>query len=650
LTGSRPGAALADRAGMRLAHVVLALIAAAPQIACTGEDDGTDLGTVSDGKGDVPAIQDVPVTLPRKSTNGNPGVRNFYVTSSAAFAVTLTYDGDNQTRIIVTNQDDDTKTETALTVRPTLTVSTTADHRFKIRLENWATSTTYAKLSVLPAGASVSPELLAAARANLDRISREIDYTHLRNYGLSGSNTDQFLEALRVEYATQEPALYAARVRALASMAFFALPDVRPPTEGLTTPFHGLDMDQFSLLASVEDQIFDALVSENGGGQGGVRPFSVCETRYIIETYVRPRAPFPGFAAHRAGYTTHAASCPQKDKDEWYNFRGLGGLRPSWVESNLADRFLRRMAKHCQAPSAQWASECAVWNADRFDYRQGRSRQLAARTMFYAPEDEGYLVNPGNSLVLLEDRNQDGIGEFLRPGPVTLTSGEQGTLIVTSTGQFTGNLKFQGATGSPRTVKPQDLVAESRVDASWDPALLADPDMGLLSIFSDDTSCTGATLDPAACPLMQRFYSMIDRHENFYQTYSALTPDYYGISSQPSPLVACSITLAAAHSWDTAGTPSGGTAGFIFLMRIPFKDILAGSDTSVATVMPGPDVTSIQDLYRGDGELDMTSAWLDIATLSNNLYAEEHEISAFGAVPAHQIEGILVIRKPAAVP
>jgi hypothetical protein len=32
-------------------------------------------------------------------------------------------------------------------------------------------------------------------------------------------------------------------------------------------------------------------------------------------------------------YTAFAATCPQKDKDEWYNFRGLGALRPSWVES-----------------------------------------------------------------------------------------------------------------------------------------------------------------------------------------------------------------------------------------------------------------------------------------------------------------------------
>jgi hypothetical protein len=149
---------------------------------------------------------------------------------------------------------------------------------------------------------------------------------------------------------------------------------------------------------------------------------------------------------------------------------------------------------------------------------------------------------------------------------------------------------------------------------------------------------------------MKRFYSMIDRHENFYRTYSALTPDYYGISSQPSPLVACSITLAASHQWDAAGTPPGGTAGFIFLMRIPFKDILTGNDTSVSTIMPGPKTTSIQSLYAGTGRMDFNSLWLDVASLSNNQYANEHEISAFGAVPASEIEGILVVRKPAALP
>ena len=65
--------------------------------------------------------------------------------------------------------------------------------------------------------------------------------------------------------------------------------------------------------------------------------------------------------------------------------------------------------------------------------------------------------------------------------------------------------------------------------------------------------------------------------------------------------------------------------------------------------MPGPKTTSIQSLYNGTSKLDMTKAWLDVASLSNNQYETEHEISAFGVVPASEIEGILVIRKPAAV-
>jgi len=432
-------------------------------------------------------------------------------------------------------------------------------------------------------------------------------------------------------------------------MAFFALPDVMPPADGLKTPFHGLDMDQFNTLMSVEDQVYDHLVGLNNNDTNGVRPFSVCETRFIIETYVRPHVAFPGFDPYKAAYTTYASSCPQKDKDEWYNFRGLGGLRPSWVESNVADRFLRRMAKQCQNPGTAWADECHKWDADRLGYRQTKNKELAARTMFYAPADESYLINPGNSLVLLEDRNGDGVGEFLKPGPVTLKSGETGTLLVNSTSQFAGNLKFQPASGTVRTISPSEIVATDTVDPKWSASYLTKPDMGLMNVFSSSTGCTGDTLDPAQCPLMRRFYSMIDRHENFYQTFSALTPTWYGISSQPSPLVACSITLAASHQWDAAGTPPGGTAGFIFLMRIPFKDILTGNERSVATIMPGPKTTSVQSLYAGTGSLDFSSLWLDVASLSNNQYETEHEISAFGAVRADQIEGILVVRKPAAV-
>jgi hypothetical protein len=636
---------------MRLLPFVLLAAVPASMIACVAEDQIEDLGSVIDGKGDG-ALVDVAIMVPKKSSTGNAGVRNYTVRSSSDFDVKLDYTGDQGTKITVTNADTGAKVTSDITARPTVSVphGGGGEREFKIRIENYSTTTLHAQLQAVGhGGGGVTPELLAAARANLDRITKEIDYTHLHYYGLQGSLTDQFMSALSAEYETQHSDQYAARVKALASMAFFALPDVMPPAEGKTTPFHGLDMDQFSSLISVEDQIYNALVSENNSDTNGVRPFSVCETTYIIETYVRPHVAFPGFATHRTNYTAYATSCAQKDKDEWYNFRGLGGLRPSWAESNLADRFLRRMAKACQNPSSAWTAECATWSADRLGYRQAKNKELAARTMFYAPADESYLVNPDNSLVLLEDRNGDGVGEFLRPGAVTLTTGETGTLQVNSTSQFTGSLKFQPTSGSLRTITPGQIEAEASVDTRWNASYLARPDMGLMQVFSSSTGCSNASLDPSACPLMRRFYSMIDRHENFYQTYSALQPTYYGVSSQPSPLVACSITLGASHVWDAAGTPSGGTAGFIFLMRIPFKDILTGNDRSVSTVMPGPKTTSIQNLYAGSGTLDFSSLWLDVASLSNNQYETEHEISAFGAVRADQIEGILVVRKPAAV-
>ncbi|MBA2545169.1 MAG: hypothetical protein H0V17_36340 [Deltaproteobacteria bacterium] len=632
---------------MRLLSVVLLSL---PIVACVSEDDAVDLGSVADGKTDAPAIQDVPITV-AKATSSKPGVRNLTVRASVDFDVSLAYDTGNEAKLTVTNLDTGAVFESTRTTQPRVAVTAGgADHEYKIRIENHTKSTLRGTLSAL-GKQNVSPGLLAAARANLDRIDREIDRSHLANYGLTGSLTDQFMTALSSEYERQHPDMYEARVKALASMIFFALPDVMPPDDGKKTTFHGLDMDQFEVLARIEDDIFEALIDESGN-VNGVRPFSVCETDFIIESYVRPKTAFPGFAAHRTAYGTHATSCTQKDKDDWYNFRGLGALRPSWVESNLADRFLRRMAKQCRTPSARWVDECALWEQDRVGYRQLRNRQLAARTMFYAPEDQDYLIDSDNFLVLLEDRNGDGVGEFLRPGPVTLKDGRKGILQVNSTGEFTGNLKFiddADSTKTPRSVTPEQVIAVDAVDPAWQAALIHDPDLGMSTVFADPTACTGPTIDEKQCPLMQRFFSMIDRHENFYRTYSALSPDFAGISSQPSPLVACSITLEAAHGWDTAGTPSGGEAGFIFLMRIPFQDILTGNDRSVATLMPGPKTTSIQSLFSG-GKLDFESLWLDVASLSNNQFESEHEISAFGAVKAEQIEGILVIRKPAALP
>jgi hypothetical protein len=492
------------------------------------------------------------------------------------------------------------------------------------------------------------PELVERANANLARVAAEIDRTHLDSYGLDGDIADQFFEALEMEYADSEPEQFAARLQALASMVFFAAPDILPPEGGKTTPFHGLDMDQFDALMALEDRVWDALVARNGGSGDGVRPFSVCETRYMIETFVRPRVEPGSMEDYTAGYREFAATCPQADLDEWYNFRGLGGLRPSWVESNIMDRFLRRMASRCQGPDPGWEEECARWDEDRLAYRIAKNREMAARFMHYDPAQQARLADTSDEVALFEDRNGDGVAEFLMNGPARLMSGESIDFQIMKTGDFTGLLKAQLDGGSLVSVHGENLAPDTTAHPEVTRELVAQDDMGLTTIFSDPTGCTGERPSPEECPLLQRFFVLIDRHEDFYQTYTSLRPDSASISSQPSPLVACSITLAAAHQWDTAGTPPGGSAGFIFLMRIPFDQILAGSETSVATLDPGPDVLSIGDLYDGH-DLDMTKVWLDIATLSHNAFSSEHEISKFGAVPAEQIEGILVIRTPAAM-
>jgi hypothetical protein len=151
---------------------------------------------------------------------------------------------------------------------------------------------------------------------------------------------------------------------------------------------------------------------------------------------------------------------------------------------------------------------------------------------------------------------------------------------------------------------------------------------------------------------------MLDRHEHFYATYSSNDENDKTVISQPSPLVACSVTVNASRAWAWAGTPPGGRAGLIFLMRVPFKDILTGDRRSIDTLgrlnaadplHSGPQVLTVEKAYE-QRSLDMSRVWLDIATLSNDLYASENEISKFGAVPVDEIEGILVIGKPGALP
>jgi hypothetical protein len=223
------------------------------------------------------------------------------------------------------------------------------------------------------------------------------------------------------------------------------------------------------------------------------------------------------------------------------------------------------------------------------------------------------------------------------------------TLAISSSGQFTGQLRgsfsFADGTTATATLPPRVLKAAIDVDPNWKREYAEQPDMGLTRLYPDKA------------PLLKRFTSMLDRHESFYQTYSSNDENDLTVVSQPSPLVACSVTLNAAEAWAHAGTPPGGRAGLVFLMRVPFKDILTGDDRSIDTLgrlntadptHSGPKVLTL-DKALTEG-LDMSRVWLDLATLSNDLYASENEISKFGSVPAEQIEGILVLGKPGAIP
>src|SRR5689334_23350717 len=71
----------------------------------------------------------------------------------------------------------------------------------------------------------LSPELIAAAKANLTRVSREIDGNHMANYGMQGDLASQFVRAARTEYAANTP-LLKRRIETLASMVFFSAPEI----------------------------------------------------------------------------------------------------------------------------------------------------------------------------------------------------------------------------------------------------------------------------------------------------------------------------------------------------------------------------------------------------------------------------------------
>lgn len=562
----------------------------------------------------------------------------------------------------------------------------------------------------------LSPALEKAALENLKRISREIDVQHLSNYTSLPAATDPsfgdavakaFLDAVKLEYRAK-PDLLKKRVQSLASMVFFSAPQVATDDHvGHVTPFHGMDDNAFNALIRAEDFVFSSHTQANGGSPNGVRPFSVCETKYLIQI-ATGKVTDPAFIsfggignydAYAKAYETFSATCPQADLDEWYNFRGLGGLRPSWLESNYNDRVLRRMLKVCKNPTEATKVVCAEFQKDRLAYRDKKNVGLALREMVYdtsasstigGMQDGEYISNSSEPGIFVEDRDGDGIAEWIVPGPGALVPGAKlkladnsqvtvsadgksivkadhstlaittATVAIATATQFGANLKitltFADNTTSTASAPPGAVQPIQRVDSRWKPELASHADLGLQQLFADAHGCAGDVADAATCPLEKRFYSMIDRHENFYQTYSSLDDSSSSISSQPSPLVACSITLGASHAWDAAGTPTGGTAGFIYLMRIPFAQIVSGDVRSIDTLgrlkgnlKAGPKVLKIQDIAAGQSDLDMGKVWLDIATLSHNAYQSEHEVSKFGTVPAEQIEGVLVIRLPAAM-
>ena len=90
-------------------------------------------------------------------------------------------------------------------------------------------------------------------------------------------------------------------------------------------------------------------------------------------------------------YPAYAATCSEPDLDEWFNFRGLGGLRPSWLESNYNDRVLRRMLKICANPTPDAVSACNDFASGRLAYRDQENVALALREMVFDTADSSKI-------------------------------------------------------------------------------------------------------------------------------------------------------------------------------------------------------------------------------------------------------------------
>src|ERR1043165_9750121 len=140
---------------MRILSCVLLAALPFASVACVDEEDGEDLGTIVDGKGDT-ALIDVSITVPKASSATKPGVRYYTVHSTSDFDTSLTYDGDQPAKLTVTNLETDVKVESTKGPRPTVSVSavTGGEHTFKIKVENYSTTTLHAKLRAVGHGGS----------------------------------------------------------------------------------------------------------------------------------------------------------------------------------------------------------------------------------------------------------------------------------------------------------------------------------------------------------------------------------------------------------------------------------------------------------------------------------------------------------------
>lgn len=277
---------------------------------------------------------------------------------------------------------------------------------------------------------NVSPELVAAAMANLSRLPL-----------VTGADPRMFVDALVAEYRGR-PELLQRRLEVLASVEFAGAgptPGVTPPRP---SPFGGLTDDQLDTFMRNQESAIRH-VAEVASGSAAVRPLSVCETKFLAAISKGPASEIdPGgstsacgaivdWDAYARAYATYAEHCGP-DLDEWYAYQAEARLGGRWLESSVAREYAARMHQLCDRRNA--SPECPEWAQDRIGHRQRKNAELALRTLFYDPDpalrlpttDGGFTTlaesigDPSSPGILVEDRNADGIGEWVAPSDLRL--------------------------------------------------------------------------------------------------------------------------------------------------------------------------------------------------------------------------------------